>query len=108
MDLQAPVDYTEKCTVADTAEVEASITPPKAMAEGVYANGMPKLPQTPPPITDGVCNDYLPNDSSYNRYIWVVRCSSNPISFTTCSAPFAYIPQMLLMRDHAHEVTSNY
>ncbi|CAL5224001.1 g6619 [Coccomyxa viridis] len=70
---QAPVDYTEKCTVADAAVVEASVTPPKAMAQGVYANGKPQPPQTPPPVSDGVCNDYLPNDSTYNRYVWVVR-----------------------------------
>ena len=67
------MDYTEKCTVADAAEVEASVTPPKAMAQGVFANGKQQPPQTPPPVSDGVCNDYLPNDSTYNRYVWVVR-----------------------------------
>ena len=71
--MQTPVDYTTKCTVADASEVEASITPPTAMAQGVFANGDQAPPQTPPPVTDDVCNNYLPNDSTFNRYIWVVR-----------------------------------
>ena len=79
------MDYTEKCTVADAAEVEASVTPPKAMAQGVFANGQPQPPQTPPPVSDGVCNDYLPNDSTYNRYVWVVRCAA-PSQNALCSA----------------------
>ena len=82
------MDYTEKCTVADAAEVEASVTPPKAMAQGVFANGQPQPPQTPPPVSDGVCNDYLPNDSTYNRYVWVVRCA----------ATFTEMPSALLTR----------
>ena len=75
--MQTPVDYTTKCTVADTTEVEASVTPPTAMAQGVFANGDQAPPQTPPPVTDGTCNNYLPNDSTFNRYIWVVRCASS-------------------------------
>lgn len=71
--MQSPVDYTQKCTAANAAEVEASITPPQKMAQGVFANGAQHPPQTPPPVTDGMCNDYLPNDSTFNRYIWVVR-----------------------------------
>ena len=46
--MQTPVDYTTKCTVADASEVEASITPPTAMAQGVFANGDQAPPQTPP------------------------------------------------------------
>ena len=71
--LQTPVNYTDTCNVADPSEVEASVTPPPAMAQGVFANGDKAPPQTPPPVTDGTCNKYLPNDSTFNRYIWVAR-----------------------------------
>ena len=70
---QTPVNYTDTCTVADPSEVEASVTPPQPMAQGVFANGEKAPPQTPPPVTDGTCNKYLPNDSTFNRYIWVAR-----------------------------------
>ena len=73
--LQTPVNYTDTCNVADPSEVEASVTPPSAMAQGVFANGDKAPPQTPPPVTDGTCNKYLPNDSTFNRYIWVARCA---------------------------------
>ena len=76
--LQTPVNYTDTCNVADPSEVEASVTPPPAMAQGVFANGDKAPPQTPPPVTDGTCNKYLPNDSTFNRYIWVARHAPDP------------------------------
>lgn len=76
------MNYTDTCNVAPEAEVEASVTPPQAMAQGVFANGKKAPPQTPPPVTDGICNKYLPNDSTFNRYIWVVRCAPDLIVLT--------------------------
>ena len=70
---QEPVSYTETCAVPDAASIEATLLPP-SLPSGLKASGLSQPPQSPPMVTDGTCNKYLPNTSTEDRFIWVMRC----------------------------------
>jgi aryl-phospho-beta-D-glucosidase BglC (GH1 family) len=50
------------------ADIQSSITPPFYQNHG---NTIPPL-ASPPDRSSGQCNGYLPNDSTFNRFVWVV------------------------------------
>lgn len=66
------MDYTSKCQVADAAAVKKTLVPPTLPAN-LKSSGFSEPPQNPPQVPEDVCNAYLPNSSTYDRYIWVVR-----------------------------------
>eukprot|EP00891_Asterochloris_glomerata_P000143 jgi/Astpho2/143/fgenesh1_pg.00004_%23_47_t len=67
----APIDFTGACTVATTAQIQATITPPSD-APTLLATSGATLPMAPPNVTSDVCNANMPNDSTFNRYVWLV------------------------------------
>lgn len=69
------MDYTGKCTPVSAAEVEATLVPP-TVPSGLKASGLTDLPQAPPALPEDTCNAYLPNDSTFHRYLWVIRCAA--------------------------------
>ena len=69
---QEPVSYTETCDVPDAASIEATLVPP-TLPSGLKASGLSQPPQSPPVVTDATCNKFLPNDSTEDRFIWVIR-----------------------------------
>ena len=69
---QAPVSYTEQCSVPADADIMATVVPP-SVPSGLKASGLTEPPQTPPEVPGDLCNKYLPNDSTEDRYIWVLR-----------------------------------
>ncbi|BDA48323.1 hypothetical protein COCOBI_11-5840 [Coccomyxa sp. Obi] len=68
-----PVSYTDKCTPVSTEEAKKSLQPP-SVPSGLKASGLSEPPQAPPALPeDNTCNAYLPNDSTFHRYLWVIR-----------------------------------
>ena len=63
-----PASLLHTCTEATDAVLAASITPPG----GQPPSTLTPLP-SPPPHTAGQCNDYLPNDSVWNEFVWVAQ-----------------------------------
>ena len=59
------------CTVATTAQIQATITPPSD-APTLLATSGATLPLAPPTVASGVCNANMPTDSTFNRYVWMV------------------------------------
>ena len=69
---QEPVSYTEKCTAVSAQEAAATLVPP-SVPSGLKASGLTDVPQAPPQLSEDTCNAYLPNDSTFHRYLWVIR-----------------------------------
>lgn len=57
--------------MATTAQIQATITP-SSDAPTLLATSGATLPMAPPNVTSGVCNANMPNDSTFNRYVWLV------------------------------------
>ena len=57
--------------MATTAQIQATITPPSD-APTLLATSGATLELAPPNVTSGVCNANMPNDSTFNRYVWMV------------------------------------
>ena len=57
--------------MATTAQIQATITPPSD-APTLLATSGATLEVAPPNVTSGVCNANMPNDSTFNRYVWMV------------------------------------
>jgi hypothetical protein len=72
MPTQEPVDYTGKCTPVSAQDAESTLKPP-SLPTGLKASGLTDLPQAPPQLPEDTCNAYLPNDSTFHRYLWVIR-----------------------------------
>jgi hypothetical protein len=88
---QTPVDYTAKCDVVDAATVKKTLLP-SSMPANLQSSGLSEPPQDPPEVPQGVCNAYLPNSSTFNRYIWVLRSAASrahPIWRHACMIPAA-------------------
>ena len=84
---QEPVSYTETCTVPDAASIEATLVPP-TRPSGLKASGLSQPPQSPPMVPDDTCNKFLPNDSTEDRFIWVMRCDlRHPVFWDLAQAP---------------------
>lgn len=56
------------CNTPTPEELSASVTPPGTTSPGPA----PSL-KNPPPRTLGQCNEYLPNSSTWDRFIWVIK-----------------------------------
>ena len=78
---QEPVDYTGKCTAVSAQETQATLVPP-SVPSGLKASGLTDPPQAPPQLPEDTCNAYMPNDSTFHRYLWVIRCAIITIRVT--------------------------
>ena len=61
------------------ANADANVTPP-AMLPANESTTLPASsytvpPQDPPMLPGGACNVGMPGNSTYARYLWVVRCA---------------------------------
>ena len=65
---KTPRSFTENCTLPSAADVAASVTP-----SGATAPGTPPALAYEPTRQSGSCNEYLPSDTVFNRYVWVVQ-----------------------------------
>ncbi|KAK9833284.1 hypothetical protein WJX81_003097 [Elliptochloris bilobata] len=80
-----PKNFTMECTVPPPASVAATMVPPKKPVLPLSNAALPSVADVPfiPPeawtgglatsMLPGTCNADLPNDSTRNRYIWVVK-----------------------------------
>ncbi len=66
----APRNYAQNCTIANQAQIQASVTNPSVSVPS--GTTIPPM-LSPPSRTAGRCNDYLPNDTTLNRFLWVVN-----------------------------------
>lgn len=62
-------DWSTSCNTDTQATIVQATTDPSATANGAT----PPTQANPPPQTQGVCNDYLPNDTVLNRFLYVIR-----------------------------------
>lgn len=74
-DLQAaPRSFlVQYCNMATADQIAASVTPSGSTPPGPA----PSLPSPPASRTPGQCNEYLPNDSTFNRFVWVAKFYAN-------------------------------
>lgn len=70
--VQEPISYTDKCTAVTAEEAQKTLIPP-SVPSGLKGSGLSVPPQSPPPLTQDTCNAFLPNDSTFHRYLWVIR-----------------------------------
>lgn len=63
----SPKNFAQTCVMPTDAEIAQSVTPPGQVAPKAIA----PLPY-PPHRVAGQCNGYLPNDTTWNRFKWVV------------------------------------
>ena len=63
-------DWSQTCAT-DTRQTIVSATTDPAVT--LASNATIPTQSNPPPQTQGVCNDYLPNDTVLNRFLWVVQ-----------------------------------
>ncbi|KAK9803427.1 hypothetical protein WJX72_011774 [[Myrmecia] bisecta] len=70
---KAPISYTKRCTQVSPSAISASVVKPGANTNGVAAPQPAYAARQAP----GICNAYLPNDSTFNRLIWVVNYLAN-------------------------------
>jgi aryl-phospho-beta-D-glucosidase BglC (GH1 family) len=62
-------DWTRQgCKIADAATFRSSVTPPGQTFPGKNLLSMPA-----PATINGTCNSYIPAQSTYERYLWVVH-----------------------------------
>jgi hypothetical protein len=66
----APKNYSASCTLATSSQIQASVTDPSVSVP----QGAKIPPQIAPPTrTAGLCDNYFPNDTTLNRFLWVVK-----------------------------------
>jgi hypothetical protein len=66
----APRNYTAACTLPTQAQIQASVTDPSVPTPP--GTTIP-LMVAPPTRTAGICDNYFPNDTTLNRFLWVVN-----------------------------------
>lgn len=66
-----PTALTRSCSVPSTNSLDDSMQPPSYPDLPLAASN--KLPQSPPTVTDGICNYNMPADSTLARFVWVVE-----------------------------------
>lgn len=65
------INYTAKCTVPDSDAIKGTLAP-NASVYSTYSVPEGWLPTNDTPaIVDDVCNADLPNDETYNRFLWM-------------------------------------
>lgn len=65
-----PRDYITSCTIPSISAIQASVT--NASASVVEGTVTPPM-IAPPARIPGKCNDYFPNDTTLNRFLWTVN-----------------------------------
>lgn len=63
-----PRNYAQQCKVASLSDIQASVTNPSINPGDKTISPL----GSPASRKEGMCNDYLPNDSTLNRFLWVV------------------------------------
>ena len=72
LDLQnPPLELTRKCVVPSDTDIQETLVPPAFPDLPLAASN--KVPQAPPPVNQGICNFYMPTDSTLARFVWVVQ-----------------------------------
>lgn len=66
----APKNYAQGCTIATQSQIQASVTNPSVPVPA--GDTIPPM-VAPPQRQANTCNDYLPNDTTLNRFLWVVN-----------------------------------
>ncbi|HSW86842.1 MAG TPA: cellulase family glycosylhydrolase [Rhabdochlamydiaceae bacterium] len=67
---EAPRSYSGQCTIPTQSQIQASVTDPNVPVP----SGATIPPMVAPPArTAGMCDDYFPNDTTLNRFLWVVN-----------------------------------
>lgn len=67
---KTPRNYTAACTLPTQAQIQASVTDPSVpIPSGATIPSM----VAPPTRTAGMCDNYFPNDTTLNRFLWVVN-----------------------------------
>ena len=62
---------TRACVVPTVAAIEAALTPPTYPSLPLAKS--PDLPQAPPTVVGGICNNGMPSNTTLARYVWVVQ-----------------------------------
>ena len=78
----APKDFrTSNCDVASTADIRSTMLPPST-ADTPQPTGTPELQLDPPSsgINSGVCSSDLPNNSTQDRYVYLVHYLCGQVS----------------------------
>lgn len=70
--LQAPLNLTRKCVVPSVNDIERTLIPPR-LPQLPLAQNTKELPQAPPDVEGGICNADMPDDTTVNRYLWVIQ-----------------------------------
>lgn len=67
-----PVDYTGACKVPTTSAIMKTLQPGQNASTTIKSNtnSLPLL--APPTVPKGICNADWPQNSTYQRFIWVV------------------------------------
>lgn len=66
----SPRNYNAACTLPTQAQIQASVTDPSIPVPP----GAVIPPMVAPPVrTPGMCDNYFPNDTTLNRFLWVVN-----------------------------------
>ncbi|MDP1880662.1 MAG: cellulase family glycosylhydrolase [Parachlamydiaceae bacterium] len=63
----SPRNYSKDCPPATQAEIQANVTNPDFPVESGKT-----IPPMTAPAQGTTCNGYLPNDTTFNRFVWVV------------------------------------
>ncbi|KAL3142124.1 hypothetical protein ABBQ32_004742 [Trebouxia sp. C0010 RCD-2024] len=67
----SPKSQTQSCSAVTTQAILSSVTHPGK--SGVSSSQQVPQPASPAAQTPGVCNDYLPSDTTIDRFVWVVQ-----------------------------------
>lgn len=63
-----PRNYAQNCKIASLSDIQTSVTNPSVDPGNKTISPL----GSPASQKEGVCNSYLPNDSTMNRFLWVV------------------------------------
>lgn len=67
----SPRNYTQNSPTASQTEIQTSTTDPSVNVPA--GSTIPAQIYTPPNATPGIANSYLPNDTTLNRFLWVIN-----------------------------------
>eukprot|EP00884_Botryococcus_braunii_P018123 jgi/Botrbrau1/4995/Bobra.0396s0021.1 len=70
---QPPINYQGVCAVPSTDAIKETLVPPSYPQSAGPLAGTSLPSQAPPAVTGNMCNTALPNNSTYKRFVWVVR-----------------------------------
>lgn len=70
-----PVDWSSNvpCDVPTQTQIRSTLKPGAAATTTLEKNSNSLPPLAPPEVTNGVCNNDWPQDSTYQRFVWVVQ-----------------------------------